>query len=67
MAEEKARVLASNIAQWEAEIKKLKVKLRSARPLQKIVIYDEIKALEEKISSARSAPASAQISSGKKA
>jgi hypothetical protein len=67
VAEEKAREVASKISQWEAEIKSLKVKLRSARALQKIVFYDEIKALQEKISSARSGPASAQTSSGKKA
>ena len=54
---------AANIARWEAEIKRLKVKLREAKPLEKFALYDEIKVLQEKISLARAEGPSAQGSS----
>ena len=57
------RERAINIAQWEAEIKKLKFKLRAAKPLEKLALYDEIKALQAKISLARAQGESAQGSS----
>ena len=38
---------------WETEIRQLKVKLHSARPLEKIQYYEEIKALQAKLTEAR--------------
>jgi hypothetical protein len=53
----KTRVLQSTtqtqMRDWEAEIKALKVKLHSARPLDKIQYYEEIKALQAKWTAAR--------------
>jgi ABC-type Zn uptake system ZnuABC Zn-binding protein ZnuA len=42
---------------WEIEIKALKAKLHSARPLHKIQYYQEIKTLEAKLSAAQKRPA----------
>jgi len=50
---ESAHEGAAKIAHWEAELNKLKAKLRVAKPLEKIALYDEIKALQTKISLAR--------------
>jgi hypothetical protein len=38
---------------WETEIKELKVKLHSARPLDKIRYYGKIKALQAKLAAGR--------------
>ena len=38
---------------WEAELKRLKTKLRAARPLTKIQYYELIKTIQGKISSMR--------------
>lgn len=43
----------SRMRDWETTIRELKVKLHSARPLEKIQYYEEIKVLQAKLAAAR--------------
>jgi len=49
---------------WETELKKLWSKLHSARPLDKIGVYEEIKAIEEKLAAARESGARSEVRKG---
>ena len=46
---------------WEAEMKGLWSKLHSARPLDKIGYYEEIKAIEAKLAAARERSACTEV------
>ena len=46
---------------WETQLKELWSRLHSARPLDKIGIYEEIKAVEEKLAAAREGGARREV------